>query len=143
MRLKNSPSYRRLKKFFLPEIAQRRKDYAYEQGAECVYYEFEGYGLKVYGRFEDRDFAYDQQHYAYDYGLAPAVYGKITLQGKAAYFTQIAQPVEYWDRYSEEADDLIQQLIDIGISYTDLHCGNVGTINGETVVIDFGPLGIS
>ena len=115
----------------------------FEAGVEAKFFIVDGVGYKLYKKKKAFEFAYRTQQLAHDHGLGPAVLGKFSVKGIGwGFITQIADLdiQEYWDDEGQERWQLERELADIGIYHDDCHDGNIGTIDGELVCIDFGPV---
>ena len=134
---KNSPSKRLLKKRVMPTVKRGSS----ESGAECIFFRFETVGLKAYKMEYDRDHAHEHQSIAYDWGIAPEPFSKIEIphQNRFCYFTEIAEECVHLSY--DEYDAIRDALAECGLQNTDLADRNCGYVNGELVVIDFGPIG--
>ena len=132
-------SKRRLKK----RIRRLNSKKLYKSGLEAKFFNINGVGIKLYDEKQDAEYAHENQSLAADNSLGPQVFEKINVKGIGfGFITEIADTSigDYWDINSEESKTLEAELADIGIYHYDLHDGNVGRINGETVCIDFGPV---
>jgi hypothetical protein len=127
-------------------LQKKMREYQFESGIEAEFYVVNGVGLKFYEDKYSADFAYETQKLAAEHWLGPKVFNKINIKGIGfGFITEIADTSieDYWEEDSEEYETLSEELNNIGIFHGDLHGGNIGTINGKIVCIDFGPVSTS
>jgi hypothetical protein len=115
-------------------------------GCDCVFVIVGNAGMKCYVDKDFRDRFYRMQRWFALRGLAPDAWFCFDFIGPDgdtlyAYYSEIAEVKgkDNWREYSAWANELSKELdSEHGIYWGDNHSGNVGRINGKTVIIDFG-----
>ena len=117
-------------------------------GHVCRFFTIGEIGVKVYGeKHESAKRAYEIQERASQLGLGPAVgdYWEICLRLGAGrhisiygYLTQIADTSEYFEHW--QCKELHADMKKHGFPDWDTFGGNVGTIDGKLVCLDFEPV---
>ena len=135
-------------------IERKIKGKVGQRGCYCSFHKIsKRRGVKVFTEKRRRDFCFRFQSLLHEYGLAPKAYKMIDLTRAWAYTTEIAEIItdtvnsngfvsvsdslEY--EYSEHVYQLDEALGTLGISYRDLHVGNVGYLGRAMVLIDCDP----
>lgn len=130
------------------------KNYCNSSGIDCVFYKFEGFGIKLYYRDFIRDHSYKWQKLASIFGLGPKCWnrfeGKCLGGHRHGFFTELAIPTNKTPNYDEEFNDfrhisakknLAAALKTLNIRISDFHDANWGYIGERPVAIDFGSPG--
>ena len=124
-------------------------------GISCYYVPLNQYwGVKVYRKKDERDYAVDQQRKIFNIGYAPAVGSVFDVGTSYCYVTQAATVVIDTTtelEWSEKCQatrvkypnidmeiDILYKQLNPYMNFVDCHYGHVGYLNGFLVAIDFG-----
>ena len=127
----------------------------FRQGHWCIFIPLGKVGIKMYKNKILRDGAYDNQSYAFRFGLAPCVYGKFNcnlsedfknfivddIGDRYCYLTEVIEIVQEYK--NKEIEEIQKEYKKIGMDVSELWLGNLGKLGHKTILVDFDPMAVS